>query len=154
MCLGSILQWVALADVHAQLPAANQAEQGSGRGQQVGRLGDVVEQARTRQEQRAATCQFDGRNCRRWTRGVAKAHHHAAPTQAVEGLQEGVLADRVVDDIGHATAGVRTHFGDDVVPAGEEHLVATLPARQLHLRLAADDAHDLGPEQASPLCQQ
>src|SRR4051794_6376623 len=97
MRFGSPFERKALADLDPDLAAGHDLEQLSGGGFEFVAGRDIIEQRRASQEQRTLLRQDAGWEWINRTGGIAEAHHHAAPPEAIERLHEGVSADGIVD---------------------------------------------------------
>src|SRR5438445_252585 len=68
-------------------------------------------------------------------RGVAEGREQAAALQAIERLEEGVLADGIVDHRHFLPAGDLVHPRDEVFLRVDDRMRRAMVARELRLRL-------------------
>src|SRR5438093_12952997 len=122
--------------------------------EQLRARGDVVVEARARQEERALGVErlrIEGPD--RAAR-LAVERHHAARRQAVEPLVERGLTDRVVHDLQPLAVGESLHLGLEILLRVENDVRGASFARQLRFVLGGDRADDTRSPHLRDLAQQ
>src|SRR5205814_8675775 len=116
-------------ELHAQLQLAlaKPAEQLAGTLLQLLARGDVVDQARAREKERALGVEDLGIDHADGPARLAEERDHATDRAAVEAALPRVLADRVVDDLQALAAGDALHLGRDVLLRVVNRLVGARP---------------------------
>ena len=114
-------------------------------------VGDIMEQRRPREEQRSLLREEAGRDRLGRARRIAEADHQSARAQAVERFQEGVPADRIVDDRQLVAAGDPFDLGDEILARIDDRVGAAMGARELGFFVGADGADHRRAERLGPL---
>src|SRR5439155_15741780 len=102
----------------------------AGGGEQVFTRGHVMEERGPGDEERAAG-EEGGVEGRDRSRRLPEERDHAQRLQAVERAEQGVLADRVVDDAHALAAGDVANPVDEPLPRIDTHVLAAVRAGQL-----------------------
>ena len=113
--------------------------------------GDVSEQRLPRQVQAALGAQHARRDRRYRAAGVAETGHQPEGAQAVKAALEGVLADRVVDDLDALSPGDLLHARHKVFAAVVDGMGRAMLQRQCAFGRAAGRAYELQPQRPRPL---
>src|SRR6185369_8723720 len=151
MRLGRVLEGVALLDFDLHLAALDHIEQLARGSLELRAIGDVIEQRRPGQEQRALLGEDSGREGIDGPRRIAEAHHQAARPQAIERLQEGVLPDRIVDDRKLLALGDPFNLGGEVLAGVDDRVIAAVGPGELGLLVRTDGADHGRSESFRPL---
>ena len=146
-----VLELVALVDLDPDAARGHVPEEFVGQRGLLGRVGDVVGERRSRDEQRALDRELHRVDRRDRARRRADADEQAATRERIERTGERVLADAVVDDADAGAVGDLAHALRDVLVAVEDHVVAAVRARHLGLRFRRHGADHVEAEQLRPL---
>ena len=154
MSLGRLGQCEPGADPHVELAGGDPGEQLVGAAFELGALGDVVEQRRAGEEQRAVGGQRERRDRIDRSGRVAERRHHPSRAEQREAGVEHRLADAVVHHVERARPGDLGDRLGEVDVAVEDHVIGAGGARELGLLGGSDRGEHLGAQALGDLDQE